>query len=60
MLVISEITFYTVVVVHCDVFESRIVDERHFATEQEAREYQKKTIMTSSDNNLYCFVKRIG
>ena len=29
--------FYTVVTVQIDVFESRIIDERHFATEEEAK-----------------------
>ena len=51
--------FYTVVTVQIDVFESRIIDEKHFATEEEAKEYQTKTIM-SSENNIYCFVSLVA
>ena len=51
--------FYTVVTVQIDVFESRIIDEKHFATEEEAKEYQAKTIM-SSGNNIYCFVSLVA
>ena len=51
--------FYTVVTVQIDVFESRIIDEKHFATEEEAKEYQVKTIM-SSENNIYCFVSLVA
>ena len=51
--------FYTVVTVQIDVFESRIIDEKHFATEEEARAYQTKTII-SSENNIYCFVSLVA
>lgn len=51
--------FYTVVTVQIDVFESRIIDEKHFATEEEAKEYQTKTIM-SGGNNIYCFVSLVA
>lgn len=51
--------FYTVVTVQIDVFESRIIDEKHFATEEEAKEYQAKTIM-SNENNIYCFVSLVA
>lgn len=51
--------FYTVVTVQIDVFESRIIDEKHFATEEEAKEYQAKTIM-SSENNIHCFVSLVA
>ena len=51
--------FYTVVTVQIDVFESRIIDEKHFSTEEEAKEYQAKTIM-SSENNIYCFVSLVA
>ena len=51
--------FYTVVTVQIDVFESRIIDEKHFATEEEAKVYQAKTIM-SSGNNIYCFVSLVA
>ena len=51
--------FYTVVTVQIDVFESRIIDEKHFATEEEAKAYQTKTIM-SSENNIHCFVSLVA
>lgn len=51
--------FYTVVTVQIDVFESRIIDEKHFATEEEAKKYQAKTIM-SSENNIHCFVSLVA
>ena len=51
--------FYTVITVQIDVFESRIIDERHFVTEEEAKEYQRKTIF-NSENNIYCFVSYIA
>ena len=51
--------FYTVVTVQIDIFGSRIIDEKHFATEEEAKEYQAKTIM-SSENNIYCFVSLVA
>lgn len=51
--------FYTVITVQIDVFESRIIDERHFATEEEAKEHQRKTIF-NSENNIYCFVSYIA
>ena len=50
---------YTVVTVQIDVFESRIIDEKHFATEEEAKEYQAKIIMSSEDN-IYCFVSLVA
>lgn len=51
--------FYTVVTVQIDVFESRIIDEKHFATEEEAKAYQMKTII-GSENNIYCFVSLVA
>lgn len=32
-------TFYTVVILKLDIFESTIVDERHFATQADATDY---------------------
>ena len=57
--VIASGGFYTVVTVQIDVFESRIIYEKHFATEEEARAYQTKTII-SSENNIYCFVSLVA
>lgn len=34
--------FYTVVTIQIDLFESVIIDERHFRTEEEAKAYQKE------------------
>ena len=51
--------FYTVVTVQIDVFESRIIDEKHFATEEEAKVYQIKNIVTNK-SNIYCFVSLIA
>lgn len=31
--------FYTVVVIKFDIWETRIIDERHFATEDEAKAF---------------------
>lgn len=51
--------FYTVITVQIDFFESRIIDERHFATEEEAKEHQRRTIF-DGDNSIYCFVSYIA
>lgn len=39
MVVIGEITFFKAVVVKIDLFCSQIVDERHFSTMKEARQF---------------------
>lgn len=36
MITINEKTFYKVLLIHCDVFESSIIDERHFGSKEEA------------------------
>jgi len=36
MITINEKTFYKVLLIHCDVFESSIIDERHFSSKEEA------------------------
>ena len=51
--------FYTVITVQIDVFESRIIDERHFGTEKEAKEYQKNVI-SDGDNSICCLVSFIS
>ena len=50
--------FYTAVVVQLDIFESRIIDERHFATKEEAEEFQIQTIQ--NNDNIYCFVTLVS
>lgn len=39
MITINDKTFYKVLLIHCDVFETSIVDERHFGTKEEARAF---------------------
>lgn len=51
--------FYTVVTVEIDIFESRIVDERHFGTEEEAKAYQMQAIANGGEN-IHCFVKLVA
>lgn len=34
--------FYTVIVIKLDIFESEIIDERHFGTENEANQFANK------------------
>lgn len=31
--------FFKVIVINCDVFESTIIDERHFKTQQDAKNF---------------------
>lgn len=54
--------FYTAVVVKFELFESSIIDERYFATREEAEEF-KRSIMVKRYNdleNIACVVSRIG
>lgn len=37
--------YYTVVAIQFDLFGSKIIDEKHFATLEEAETYKKKQIM---------------
>ena len=62
MLVIENVTFYKAtfykaIVIAVDLFESQIVDERHFKTEDEAENF-KRDIVKSPDNTV-CIVCRI-
>lgn len=50
--------FYTAIVIQLDVFESKIIDERHFATKEEAERFQIHTI--SSNSNIHCIVSFIA
>ena len=52
--------FYTVVTVEIDIFESRIIDERHFGTEEEAKAYQMQTILNSDNKNIHCFIQLVA
>lgn len=39
MITINDKTFYKVILIHCDIFMSSIVDERHFGTKEEAETF---------------------
>lgn len=52
MVVIGEITFFKAVVVKIDVFCSQIVDERHFSTMREARNFSDEV----QKNGYVCIV----
>lgn len=39
MITISDKTFYKVILIHCDIFMSSIIDERHFGTKEEAETF---------------------
>ena len=51
--------FYTVVVIQLDIFESSIIDERHFGTKEEAEQFQIHTIL-NSDNNVRCIMSYVA
>lgn len=51
--------FYTVIVVQLDIFESKIIDERHFGTKEEAEQFQIHTILDSADN-IRCIVSFVA
>lgn len=44
--------YYTVVAIQFDLFESQIIDEKHFATLEEAEQYKRKTDI----NNVSCII----
>lgn len=52
--VVSNSGFFTVIVVKPDVFESEIVDERHFGTYEEAEWF--KLNMALNHRDLICVV----
>lgn len=54
--------FYTAVVVKFELFESRIIDERYFATREEAEAFQRVIIDKRFNDleNIACVVSRIG
>lgn len=45
-------TFYTAIVVKPDIFESVIVDERHFKTKLEATQFQMEQALWGN----YCYI----
>lgn len=54
--------FYTAVVVKFELFESRIIDERYFATREEAEAFQRVIIEKRFNDleNIACVVLQIG
>lgn len=54
--------FYTAVVVKFELFESRIIDERYFATREEAEAFQRVIIEKRFNDleNIACVVSRIS
>ena len=54
--------FYTAVVVKFELFESSIIDERYFATREEAEAFQRVIIEKRFNDleNIACVVSRIG
>ena len=51
--------FYTVIVIRLDIFESRIIDERHFGKKEEAEQFQIQTI-TNSEKNIRCIMSFVA
>lgn len=51
--------FYIVIVVQLDIFESRIIDERHFGTKEEAEQFQIQTIINSK-KNIRCIMSFVA
>lgn len=51
--------FYTVIVIRLDIFESSIIDERHFGTKEEAEQFQIHTIL-NSDKNIRCIMSYVA
>ena len=52
--------FYTAVVIEIYVFESKIIDERHFATTEESETFKRTITMEYTDNNVSCVVSFLG
>ena len=51
--------FYTVIVIQLDIFESQIIDERHFGTKEEAEQFQIRTIL-DSNKNVRCIMSYVA
>lgn len=54
MMIVAVKTFYKVIAVNIDVFESHIIDERHFALREEAEAYKESV---ESDNTAVIIVR---
>lgn len=52
--------FYTAVVIEIDLFESRIIDERHFATEAETMMFKETVKSEYIEKNISCVIATIG
>lgn len=51
--------FYTVIVIQLDIFESQIIDERHFGTKEEAEQFQIHTIL-DDNKNIRCIMSYVA
>ena len=54
MMIVAVKTFYKVITINIDVFESHIIDERHFASREEAEAYKESV---ESDNTAVIIVR---
>lgn len=54
MMIVAVKTFYKVITINIDVFESQIIDERHFTSREEAEVYKESV---ESDNTAVIIVR---
>ncbi len=54
MIVIEHVEFFKVLVIKLDIFESEIVNEKHFKTKEAAERFKLDTIL--NHNDLLCVV----
>lgn len=52
--------FYTAVVIEINVFESKIIDERHFATKEESEIFKQTITKEYTEKNVSCVVSFLG
>lgn len=53
VIVIEMVTFYKAIVIEPGIFDSVIVDERHFKTAEQAEQFKKEV---TADNDLLCII----
>ncbi len=53
MVFIGTVTFYKAIVIQPDIFDSVIVDERHFKTAEQAEQFKREV---TADTDLLCMV----
>lgn len=52
--------FYTAVVIEINFFESKIIDERHFATKEESETFKQTITKEYTEKNISCVVSFLG